>query len=125
MQPSMLKLIHSSHLGIDRRKRRARDIVFWPGKTQATPSKLNSHGKFCSFRQWPQFSSYEFSTLYQFSHQPSSPHYPQSNGKVEKAVQTIKNLLRKSKDENQDFYLALLESCKHLPAPHSDPQLND
>lgn len=60
----------------------------------------------------PQFSSHEFeqfSTLYQFSHQPSSPHYPQSNGKVEKAVQTVKNLLRKAKDENQDFYLALLE----------------
>ena len=60
----------------------------------------------------PQISSHQFeqfSTLYQFDHQPSSPHYPQSNGKVEKAVQMVKNLLCKSKAEKQDFYLALLE----------------
>ena len=189
MQPSMLKLIHSSHLGIDRCKRRAREIVFWIGMnaqiedtitncTTCTTHKRSNpkepllphpiperpwervgadlcefegdnylviadyysnffevdklrqttsnaiikackahfarHGipNFVVSDNGPQFSSYEFeqfATLYQFSHQPSSPHYPQSNGKVEKAVQTVKNLLRKSKDENQDFYLALLE----------------
>jgi len=31
MQPEMLKLIHSSHLGIEKCKRRARDILYWPG----------------------------------------------------------------------------------------------
>ena len=33
MQPEMLiqKLIHSSHLDIEKCKRRARDILYWPG----------------------------------------------------------------------------------------------
>ena len=31
MQPEMLKLIHSSHLGIEKCKRRARDVLYWPG----------------------------------------------------------------------------------------------
>ena len=61
----------------------------------------------------PQFSSHQFvqfSTLYKFDHWPSSPRYPQSNGKVEKTVQTVKNLLHKSKAETeQDFCLALIE----------------
>ena len=38
----------------------------------------------------------------------SSPHYLQSNGKAEKAVQTVKNLLRKAHAEKRDFHLALL-----------------
>lgn len=33
MQNSMLKLIHEGHLGIDRCKRRAREVLFWPGIT--------------------------------------------------------------------------------------------
>ena len=61
----------------------------------------------------PQFSGPAISScscqLYQFDHQPSSPHYPQSNGKMEKVVQTVKNLLHKSKAEKQDFYLSLIE----------------
>ena len=31
MQPEMLKLIHSSHLGIEKYERQARDILYWPG----------------------------------------------------------------------------------------------
>ena len=31
MQPEMLKLIHNSHLGIEKCKRRARDVLYWPG----------------------------------------------------------------------------------------------
>ena len=33
MQPEMLKLMHSSHLGMEKCKRRARDILYWPGKS--------------------------------------------------------------------------------------------
>ena len=33
MRPEMLKNIHSSHLGIEKCKRRARDILYWPGMT--------------------------------------------------------------------------------------------
>ena len=47
-------------------------------------------------------------TTYDIEHVTSSPHYPQSNGKVENAIKTAKNLLKKSKAAGTDFYLALL-----------------
>jgi transposase InsO family protein len=55
----------------------------------------------------PQFSAQifkDFADSYGFRHITSSPHYPQSNGEAERAVQTVKNLLKKSKDP----YLGLL-----------------
>ena len=60
----------------------------------------------------PQFSSgkfHQFTASYQIKHNTSSPHYPQSNGKAEKAVQTIKSLMRKAQAEKRDFHLALLD----------------
>jgi hypothetical protein len=39
----------------------------------------------------------------------NSPHYPRSNGLVERNVQTIKRLLKESNDSKQDAFLALLE----------------
>ena len=45
----------------------------------------------------PQYSSQEFATFaaqYGFTHVTSSPHHPQSNGAVERAVQTAKSLVR-------------------------------
>lgn len=55
----------------------------------------------------PQFLSHEFASFaqnYGFSHIPSSPGYPQSNGVVEWAVKTVKDLFRK----NNDHFLAML-----------------
>ena len=51
----------------------------------------------------------KFSSDYRFRHHTSSPHYPRSNSKAEKAVQTVKHLLRKAQAENRDFHLALLD----------------
>lgn len=48
-----------------------------------------------------QFSSTSFSKFaedYGFTHILTSPQYPQANGKVERAVQTVKNLLKKTPD---------------------------
>ena len=45
-----------------------------------------------------QFSSFAFQNFvkhYGFRHTLSSPRYAQSNGEVERAVQTVKNLLKK------------------------------
>lgn len=60
----------------------------------------------------PQFSSQDFklfSKQYKFTHTTSSPRYPQSNGKAEKAVQIAKNLLKKAKADGSDPHLALLD----------------
>ena len=46
----------------------------------------------------PQYSSEafaQFAQSYGFEHVTSSPYFQQSNGEVERAVQTIKNLMKK------------------------------
>ena len=51
----------------------------------------------------PQFAVHDFSTFAtdcQFIHVTSSPRYPKANGEAERAVGTIKRLLKKSKDLN-------------------------
>jgi len=72
--------------------------------THGIPNKLMSDNG-------PPYSSYEFQqfvTSYDIEHVTSSPHYPQSNGKVEHAVKIAKGLLKKSKAAGSDFYPALL-----------------
>jgi transposase InsO family protein len=56
----------------------------------------------------PQFVSQQFSSFckdYGIEHDTSSPHYPQSNGLAERAVQTVKRLWSKGGDK----YLSLLD----------------
>ena len=60
----------------------------------------------------PQFSSFEFSEFareFNFKHTTSSPHFPSSNGMAERAVQTVKSILKKDQLSGQSSaYMALL-----------------
>ena len=56
----------------------------------------------------PQFSSLDFARFanwYGFRHVTSSPRYPQSNGLVERTVQTIKQLFKKTPYDPQMTHL--------------------
>ena len=67
----------------------------------------------------PQYSSYEFKKFcdeYGFQHVTSSPRYPQSNGFIERMVQTIKSTLQKASDP----YLAML-CLRTTPVAHDMP----
>lgn len=66
----------------------------------------------------PQFSSAEFQLLAReldFTDITSSPHNPQGNGNVERAVQTVKRIL-----QNKDFYLLSCATGQlHVPQQES------
>ena len=60
----------------------------------------------------PQFTAGEFemfATSWGFQHVTASPRYPQSNGKAENAVRTIKSLFDKCTTSGQSEFLALLD----------------
>jgi hypothetical protein len=63
-------------------------------------------------RQWSTIQNYlikEFAREWNFKHETSSPYWPQSNGMVERHIQTIKRMLKKVDDDGKDPNLALLE----------------
>ncbi|XP_028415703.1 uncharacterized protein K02A2.6-like [Dendronephthya gigantea] len=50
----------------------------------------------------------QFAKEWDFKHVTSSPHFAQSNGFVERAIQTVKKSFKKAHDANEDPYLTLL-----------------
>ena len=184
----MLDLIHESHLGIEKCKARARELLYWPRMSQQIESLISNCNVCCKFQNEHQcepmisheitneriykvgvdimtfknvhylvvvdyfskfsemvvlpdktaktvveqlkcifarfgipyeimsdnmpFQSREFLTFvkeWNFKTTTSSPKYPQSNGQVERTIQTLKRILKKAEYENKDSYLALLE----------------
>lgn len=60
----------------------------------------------------PQFASDKFvafAKTWCFQHTTSSQHYPQSNGKAENSVKTVKRLFIKCQEARQSEYQALLD----------------
>ena len=60
----------------------------------------------------PNYASQEFTEFtlaYGFKHTTTRPRYPQSGGLHEKAVQTVKSMLKKVEESGEDVYLALLD----------------
>ncbi|XP_048577115.1 uncharacterized protein K02A2.6 [Nematostella vectensis] len=69
----------------------------------------------------PQYSSKEFEdfvTTYGIEHTLSSPHYAQSNDFGERMVQTVKQILTKCEEKNEDPYLGLLP-YRTTPVDHN------
>jgi len=59
----------------------------------------------------PPFNSLNFKFFcceWYIQHTTSSPHYPKSNGLVERTIGTVKHMLTKCRDSNTDMYLGLL-----------------
>ena len=75
-----------------------------------------------------QFSSAEFAVFartWNFDHVTSSPRYPQSNGKAENAVKTVKQLFTKCKQSGQSEFQALLDWRTHRPKERRRVQRSD
>nr|XP_039248050.1 uncharacterized protein K02A2.6-like [Styela clava] len=122
----ILEKIHEGHMGIVKCRSRARSSVWWPYMNKwikiallqdTTSLTVINHLKsvFAKYGipeviisdNGPQYASGEFSKFaeeYGFCHITTSPCYAQCNGEAERAVQTIKNLLKRTKDP----YMALL-----------------
>ena len=67
-------------------------------------------------------SFHDFATDWNFDLVWASPRYPQSNGMVERAVQTVKTLIKKAKSEGKDPYVALLQyRCAPLAGSSFSP----
>ena len=59
----------------------------------------------------PEFIAKEykdFSEEWDFNHDTSSPEYPESNGLVERTIQTVKKCMKKARDTKEDPEMALL-----------------
>ena len=100
---------YSSYFEIDHLERKTARAI-----TTRLKRHFSNHGIPNLFQSdnGPPFDSQEFrdfAKAYEFETVTSSSNYPQSNGRVENAVKTAKQLIRKSKQAGTDFYLSLLD----------------
>ena len=65
-----------------------------------------------------------FSSTYGLVHVMTSPYFPQANGFIKRAVQTVKGLLQKCKESGSDPHLAML-CLRSTPLDHNIPSPAD
>ncbi|XP_045451661.1 uncharacterized protein K02A2.6-like [Melitaea cinxia] len=106
LRNEMLRIVHEGHLGIERLINKMKEIFARFGIPSVV---ITDNGTQYSSREFKMFSS-----EWRFDHVTSSPNYSQSNGKNERAVQTVQKMLKKSLASNEDFFLALL-SYRNTP----------
>ena len=76
----------------------------------------------------PQFTSIQFKQFAQqwgFLHKTSSPYHPQSNGKIESTVKSMKKIIRtswNSRSLNQDKFCRSLLQYRNTPSRRDIPQ---
>eukprot|EP00731_Ephydatia_muelleri_P037838 Em0575g5a len=105
----VLEMLHEGHPGISRMKSLARGIVWWPKldadqetlAIQALRRVFSTHGlpQILVSDNGAAFSSSEFQTFVArngFKHVRSAPYHPATNGLAERAVQTVKDALKKT-----------------------------
>ncbi|KAL7889588.1 hypothetical protein AOLI_G00018460 [Acnodon oligacanthus] len=99
----MLEKVHEGHVGMEKSENVITCMKSIFSRHGVPTEVITDNG--------PQFSGADFKAFseeWDFVHTTSSPHFPQSNGLVEKSVGIVKKLMRKAKDGGGDFYKALL-----------------
>ncbi|KAK2184104.1 hypothetical protein NP493_283g06029 [Ridgeia piscesae] len=91
-------------------------------RTKCVIGAMRSQFKVVMSDNGPQFSCGEFREFAQkwdFEHVTSSPRYHQSNGQVERAIGTVKNIVKKAMEDGSDVQLALLNFRNTLPGQNT------
>ena len=77
----------------------------------------------CDNNPFNSYAMNRFADAWGFKIVTSSPRYPKSNGQVERCVQTVKQLMKKSVESRQDIAIAMLQyrnapiaGCEYSPA---------
>eukprot|EP00731_Ephydatia_muelleri_P000099 Em0001g99a len=125
----IIKILHDGHPGVSRMKSLARSVVWWPGLDAELEAKqairvlrqvFSCHGlpEVLVSDNGTAFTSTEFQTFVQrngFRHIRSAPYHPATNGLAERAVQTVKNALRKTSGDIDTCLSRFLFQYRGMP----------
>ena len=104
LRKDILKRIHSSHQGLEKTRRRARQVVYCPCLNNDIETTVSSCSKCQEYRpsqcREPMITK-EFLQRYSVQHIMSTPSFAQSNGHAEAAVMSIKTLIKKTTENNR------------------------